>query len=156
MNHKALINEKITYFETKFKSKIIKEVSKLYYCLKRIIINTKSISSSDELAYSFYFTLKEVFQNIKTINISESDINYYGYNFNEDLINEINKINVTCSYGKTSALNMNIYYLKYFNNSINLIIINSNEINEQEDLQIMTSIKHIARLAKFEHTNIAA
>jgi len=149
--------EKITCFETKFKSKIIKEVPKLYYCLKRIIINTKNICNSDELTYAMYYSLKEVFNNIKAINFSASlDINYYGYGFNEELINFINNTNISNTYGKELTNNLVVYFIKYKDNSVSVIIIDKNELDEVKDKQILTALKHIAYLANFNNTTIAA
>lgn len=154
---KNLVTDHIDCYETEFKSKIIRQVSKLYYSLKRIIINTKSISTADELTYSIYFILKEVFKNIKTINISNNgELNYYGYNFNERLINEINKLNITTNYGKNYTSEELVYHLKYKNNAITLIIIEKNELSEKANEQILVAIKHIVSLAKFENTAVAA
>lgn len=154
---KNLVRDVIDCYETEFKSKIIKQVSKLYYSLKRIIINTKSASSDDELTYSLYFILKEVFKSVKTINISKvGELNYYGYNFNERLIKEINSLLIKTTYGKNLISGECVYHMKFKNNAISLIIIDQNELNDKTDEQIMVAIKHIVNLAKFENEAVAA
>jgi len=150
-------NKKLAAFETRFKSKIIKEISKLHYCLKRILINIKTINNSDDLTYSIYFTLKEVFNHIKAISLNKNNnMNYYGYDFNESLIEDINKLNISKKFGKDLFNNSMVYYIKYNDNSISIIIIEKDELDEKKDLQILTTFKHISNLANFNNTTLAA